>query len=86
MGVSYWCERLIKTKALISAIDDALLQFATSGGATSVSIDTGQTRTSYTKADTTKLASMRDHLLNEISVLEIKCGCRRGAHVARPGW
>lgn len=83
---AFWLERLEKTKTLLEAIDDALLQFATSGAALSVSIDTGQTRTSYTKADLTKLEGMRDRLLNEVSVLEIRTGQRRAGLYARPGW
>ena len=64
---AYLDERIAKTKTLIAAVEDAIAEL--SAGSASYSLDTGQTRTSVTKADLGSLRLQLDSLDNRLSTL-----------------
>ena len=75
-------ERITKTKALIVAVEDAIL--ALSSGAISYTIDTGQTKQTVTKA---QIASLRIQLGELESRLETLDARRNGGPCyVKPGW
>lgn len=68
--------RIAALKTLIVAIEEA--QLAVAGGAIMYSLDTGQTRTSVTKATPGQLQAQLDAALNSLSVWEARlCGAGR---------
>ncbi len=69
-----WIEaRITKTKALIVKYEDAIDALSI-GGASSYSLDTGQTRQQVTKQDISKLTDVLNSLENRVSTLEAKLG------------
>lgn len=83
MSSSYWCERIEIVRQQIAALDAALLEFALDGGKQTVSLDTGQTRVSYTRSDIASMNRTRDSLLNQLAVLEVRTG-KSGSFFGRP--
>jgi hypothetical protein len=80
---TYWTERLETVKSLISALDQALLEFAQDGGKQTVSMDTGQSRVSYSRSDISSMKSTRSALLNELATLEVRTGACSGSFYGR---
>lgn len=76
-------ERIEKTKSLIEAYEDALLQVTK--GAQSYTLDSGQTRQSVTKTTAKELREGITELENRLEELK---GRLRGGRVftGRPGW
>ena len=73
-NAAYWDARIAKTIALIEVYEDALLAIA--GGAQTYSLDTGQTRTSVTKANLTSMRTTLDALENRLNYQEhMRYGC-----------
>lgn len=80
-----WGEaRITKTKALIEAVEDAILQLST-GAVQSYSLDTGQTRQTVTKQQIGSLRMQLTELENRLSVLEARY-CRAGHVIVKPGF
>lgn len=60
--------RLEKTKAIIDALDDAILQLSTTG-ILEYHLDTGQSKQRVTRQDLARLADMRSDLFNQYDAL-----------------
>lgn len=72
-------DRIAAIQAQITALDGALLEFASNGGKQTVSVDTGQTRVSYTRSEISSIRSVRDALMNELTMLQVRTGtCSAG--------
>lgn len=82
--MSYWCERLEVAKQQLAALDQALLEFAQDSGKQTVSIDTGQTRLSWTRSEMGSMRLARESLMSEIATLEIRTGKSSGGFFGRP--
>ena len=65
--------KLEKTKALIDALDDAILAL-TAGGVLSYTLDTLQSRQTVTRQDVSKLEEMRAGLFNQYDALCMRLG------------
>lgn len=83
---NYWEEQIEKTKSLIAAMDQALLEFALDGAKQTASIDTGQSRVSYTRADISSLERVRYRLMVQLQTLEKAAGKGPGGLYLRPGF
>lgn len=81
MATEYWESRLAKAKAMLDQVEATLETYSDS--VQSVSMDTGQTRVAKSKFELASLTKQRDSLLNEISVLEVRCG-QGGTFYGRP--
>ena len=86
MSKIYWLERIEKVKLQIEALDQALLAFATDGAKQSVSVDTGQTRISYSRSEITSIQRTIERLLIQLQSLEKKCDLGPGGLYSRPGY
>ena len=76
--------RIIATKALIVAYEDAVQALGDNGGIQSYTLDTGQSRQVVTRADIPGLNRMIDSLYNRCATLEARLS---GATInGRPGW
>lgn len=84
MSRAFWLERIEKTKALITAYDDAVLALGLDGGVQSYTLDTGQSRQTVTSADIPSLNRMISSLENKLATLEARV--YGGATQARPDW
>jgi hypothetical protein len=84
MDADFLQEQIDKTKALLDAYSDALLQL-TSGGVHKYSLDTGQSVQTVTRLDLSRLQKDYDLLLNRLNML-----CHRlnggGGVTGIPGW
>lgn len=83
---TYWYERIEIIKSQIAAIDQALLEFAQDGAKQTVSLDTGQSRISYTRADISSLQRTQERLLVQLQSLERMTGQASSGFYARPGF
>jgi hypothetical protein len=80
---SEWIKaRIAKTKELIEAYEDAILQLST--GAQSYHLDTGQTRQVVTKAQLSQLRNALNGLENRLATLQARL-CGGHVHVM-PGY
>ena len=74
--------RIAATEAAILAYESAIA--AISGGAQSYSMDTGQNRTTVTRANLREIENSLNGALNRLTILEQR---RYGSGtIARPGW
>ena len=73
MSDSWWNERLNKTKDLVIAYEDVILQITSGGAQNSYWLDTGQTMQKVTRNDLDSLNATLESLLNRVSVLEARC-------------
>lgn len=81
---AFWQARLDKTVALITVYEDAIDAIGV-GGASSYTIDTGQSKQTVTKFDLVKLNDVLASLMNRYAVLNNRLnGC--GVTIARPGF
>jgi len=80
----FWCQRLEIAKEQLTALDQALLQFAQDGATQTASFDTGQTRITWTRSEIGSIRKARDELLSEIATLEIRTGRSSGGFYGRP--
>lgn len=72
-----WLEaRITKTKELIVAYEDAILQLST-GAVQSYSLNTGQTTQSVTKQQLSQIKNTLESLENRLATLEARLGCGR---------
>lgn len=85
MDSAFIQDRITATKALIVAYEDAVTVLGTDGGTQAYTIDTGQTRTTVTRADIPKLNDMIDGLYNRLTTLEARLN-GTGTLIGRPGW
>jgi len=76
--------RLEKTEALIVQVEDAILQLST-GAIQSYSLDTGQSRSSYTKQSIGQLKNLLSALENRRAAYRSRLGCGGSKQLA-PGW
>lgn len=77
-------ERITATKALIVAYEDALTSLGDNGAIESYTLDTGQSRTTVTRADIPRLNTMLNSLYNRCATLQARLS---GASITgRPGW
>lgn len=60
--------RLDKTKAIINALDDAILQLSTTG-ILEYHLDTGQSKQRVTRQDVARMTEMRADLFNQYDAL-----------------
>lgn len=77
--------RIDKAKEQLIAIEDAHFAIAT-GAIETYTVDTGQSRTTVTKANLSVLDKLIDSLLNRIITLEARIGKGGSVIVGRPGW
>lgn len=80
--MSFWTDRLTAAQAEYTAVASAIAALD-AGGVQSYTLDTGQTRQTVTKLNLTELRKRLQALLNEISVLEVRCGSS-GTSYGRP--
>jgi len=85
MASEFWEQRLAALYLQVTAIDGALLAFATDS-VQSYTLDTGQTRVTKTRADIGSLNLQRERMLNEIAVLEVRLGKCHGSHFGGPAF
>ena len=72
-----WLEaRLAKTKELIEAYEDAILQLST-GAVQSYSLNTGQTQQTVTKQQLSQIKNTLESLENRYATLQARLGCAR---------
>ena len=84
---TFWETQVTETQTLIVAVSQALLEFATDGAKQTVSLDTGQTRLSYSRSQIAELERTRERLLIQLLNLEKLTGIRTGtSHYARPAY
>jgi hypothetical protein len=76
--------RISKTESLIEAMEDAVLNLTT-GGMSSYTIDTGQTRNTVTKADIGSLNSQLNILYQRLAYFE-HMASGGGETIVRPCW
>ena len=81
----FWLNRIIKTKELIIAWEDAELQLS-AGSVQSYTIDTGQTRQTVTRADLSSIRTQVDSLMNRLVTLEARIGLGGAVINVRPAW
>lgn len=84
MNNSYLSERITKTKALIEAYEDAMLQLG-SGAVASYVIDTGQTKQSVTKTDLSMINNTLASLYNRLCTMEARLN-GSGSITVTPAW
>lgn len=78
--------QIAKLKELIEKHDDAIVALLTSPDSyATYTIETGQTRETFTKATLPQLRAARASLLNELSVLDARRN-RTGRFYGRPGF
>lgn len=77
-------ERIEKTKAIIVAYEDAILQLE-SGAVQSYSLNTGQTTQNVTRFDVARLQASLDGLYNRLATLQTRL-TGSGTIVAGPAW
>ena len=83
--LTFWRERLDSTKELLTAVDAAVLHFATNNAEQEYRLNTGQTDMRVRRADLAQVRAWRERLLVEVEVLEAKVhGC--GSIRIRPAW
>lgn len=83
MASQFELDQLAKYKERLAAYQDAALALA-SGAILTYSLDTGQSRTSVTKQNISTLERVIDGLLNQIMILEQRCGISNGTTIVRP--
>lgn len=72
-----WLEaRITKTKELIEAYEEAILQLST-GAVQSYSLNTGQTQQTVTKQQLSQLKNTLESLENRYATLQARLGCGR---------
>ena len=76
-------ERIEATKAIIEAMEDAILGLSV-GTQQSYTLDTGQTRTTVTKKNMVVLENALDSAYNRLATLTARCEGAAGQ--ARPAW
>ena len=85
MDAAYLTERITKTKAIISAYEDAILALGVAGGIESYTLDTGQARQVVTRYDLDKLNQTLGSLYNRLCVFQSRL-TGGGVTIARPAW
>lgn len=84
---TFWEDQLTATQGLITAINQALLEFALDGAKQTVSMDTGQSRVSFTRSQISELERTRERLMIQALNLENMTGQSSGnSHYAKPGF
>jgi len=83
MDAAFLTERIIKTKALIIAYEDALLALAS--GVQSYKLNTGQTDQTVTKLDLTSLNDVLASLNNRCATMEARLN-GSGTTIVTPAW
>jgi hypothetical protein len=83
MADPWLVERITKTKAIIVAIEDAVLALSGANGVQSYTLDTGQGRQTVTRESVSALQGQLDSLYNRVATLEARAtGC--GVVTVRP--
>jgi len=85
MDSAYLQSRITATKAQIAAYEDAAAAFGTDGAIQSYTVDTGQSRTTVTRADLQSINDIIDGLYNRLATLEARLN-GSGTLIGRPGW
>lgn len=80
MADTFWIERLEATKLRLIEVETTLSGL--NDGVQTMSLDTSQSRVSKTRFEIASMTRIRDQLLNEISVLEVRIG-RGGSFYGR---
>ena len=84
MDQTFWLDQLTKAKALVDAVDAAIIALTTTS-IQSYELDTGQSKQRVTRLDLEQLQVMYDSALNRVATLEARLyGC--GNITARPAW
>lgn len=81
---SYVQDRITATKALITAYEEAVLEFGVNGALQSYTLDTGQSRQTVTRADLGSMNRALDSLYNRLATLEARL--YGGTVTVRPHW
>lgn len=84
MDKSYVEQRIVKTKAMIEAYEDALIAIG-SGAVESYDLDTGQTRQKVTKQNLKEMQDVLDGLYNRLCILEERLN-GGNTRTVRPAW
>lgn len=71
---SFLEEQMTEAKTLLTAVNAALLAFAQDGARHQVTVDSGQTKVSYSRSDIESLNRVRTMLLSQIHDLEVATG------------
>lgn len=81
----FWEQELERLQQMAASVGSAIIALE-SGAVQSYTLDTGQTRVTKTMQDLSSLRLLRQSLLNEISVLEIRLGKCPSTTYARPAF
>lgn len=84
MDREFLAARIVVTKALIVAYEDAVLALSVANGVQSYTIDTGQSKQTVTRTDLSQLNAMLDSLYNRLATLEARLN--GAALTVRPCW
>lgn len=84
MDREFLAARIVATKALIVAYEDAVAALATANGVQSYTLDTGQSKQTVTRADIMSLNTTLDSLYNRLATMEARLN--GAALTARPCW
>ncbi len=81
--LSFWRERLTKSKELVVVIEDAIT-FLTVNPTQSYKLDTGQSEQEVTRTNLPGLNKMLESVLNRIATLEQRLNSKPTSHA--PAW
>lgn len=84
MDREFLVARIVATKALIVAYEDAVAALSTANGVQSYTLDTGQSKQTVTRADIMSLNTTLDSLYNRLATMEARLN--GAALTARPCW
>lgn len=84
MDNTYLQEKITKTKAIIDAIDDALL-FLSLNPTKSYRLDTGQSVQNVERANIKEINEVRNSLYNQLCVMETRL-TGNGSQIGIPAW
>lgn len=84
MDREFLAARIVVTKGLIVAYEDAVLALSAAGGVQSYTLDTGQSKQTVTRTDLSQLNTMLDSLYNRLATMEARLN--GAALTVRPCW
>lgn len=84
MDREFLTARIVVTKGLITAYEDAVLALSAANGVQSYTLDTGQSKQTVTRSDIASLNAMLDSLYNRLATFEARLN--GAALTVRPCW
>lgn len=85
MDSAFLIERIMQTKLIIIAYEEAILALTGAGAIESYILDTGQTRQNVTRSNLKELNTTLDGLYNRLCTMQAR-QTGGGVLIARPAW